>query len=85
MQTRPGLGSLPVRNIAITLRGIVQIKVVHLLKSFDTINVLVELFWWWVQNGGKFHSFHEEEIGALLTDDICYLENICKIKEVFIS
>ena len=44
MQTRPGLGSLPVRNIAITLRGIVQIKVVHLLKSFDTINVLVELF-----------------------------------------
>ena len=44
MQTRPVLGSLPVRNITMTLRGIVQIKVVHLPKSFDTINVLVELF-----------------------------------------
>ena len=38
MQTRPGLGSSPLRNIAITVRGIVQIKVVHLPKSFDTIN-----------------------------------------------
>ena len=44
-----------------------------------------------MQNDETFHSFHEEEIGELLakkvtlrtarrlnlTEDICYLENIC--------
>ena len=52
-----------------------------------------------IQNGGTFHLFHEEKIGELLakntarrvkrelgwTDDICYLENICKTEQPFIS
>ena len=45
-----------------------------------------------IQNGGTFHSVHEEEIGELLAkntarkvrrqlDDICYLENIYRTEK----
>ena len=36
--------------------------------------VEVELFWQWVQNGGTFYSFHEEEIGELLAKNIAKTE-----------
>ena len=57
----------------------------------------VEMFWQCVHNGGTFHSFHEEEKGELSakniageqqnnsTDDICYLENICRSEQPYIS
>ena len=57
----------------------------------------VELIWQCIQNGGTFHSFHEEEKGELLakniaaeqpnnsTDDICYFENICRSEQPYIS
>ena len=57
----------------------------------------VELFWQCIHNGRTFHSYHEEEKGEQLakniageqennsTDDICYLENICRSEQPYIS